>query len=53
LDAYRRSSFREYHDETGRLTFDDFETRVKKIGRLPVYDFDSKNVHPISEILDL
>jgi hypothetical protein len=53
LDAYRRSSFREYHDEMGRLTFDDFETRVKKIGRLPVYDFDSKNVHPISEILDL
>jgi hypothetical protein len=53
LDAYHRSSFREYHDEMGRLTFDDFETRVKNIGRLPVYDFDSKNVLPISEIPDL
>ena len=51
-DAYRRASFREYHDEAGNLTFDDYETRVKKIGRLPVYDFDLKKVRLIAEVVD-
>ena len=51
-DAYRRSSFREYHDEKGVLTFDDFETRVKKIGQLPVYDFDSKSLRQIVDVVD-
>jgi hypothetical protein len=51
-EAYRRASFREYHDEAGKLTFDDYETRVKKIGQLPVYDFDSEKVRLIAEVVN-
>jgi hypothetical protein len=51
-DAYRRAAFREYHDEEGRLTYDDFETRLQKIGQLPVYDFSSKGVHRIADVVD-
>jgi hypothetical protein len=49
-EAYRRASFREFHDEAGRLTYDDFETRLEKIGQLPVYDFVSKSVRRIAEV---
>ena len=37
-EAYHQAEFREYHDELGRLTFDNFETRFDKIKHLPVYD---------------
>ena len=37
-EAYHQAEFREYHDESGRLTFDDFETRLDKIKHLPIYD---------------
>jgi len=47
--AYRRPVFREYHDANGRLTFEDFETRLRHIGHLPVYDFASKNERSIAE----
>lgn len=36
--AYRRAQFREYHDEHGLLTFDDFDTRLRKIAHLEVHD---------------
>jgi hypothetical protein len=48
--AYRRAQFREYHDENGRLTYDDFETRLRKISGLPLYDLKAKAVRRISEI---
>jgi hypothetical protein len=44
IEAYRRAQFREYHDERGNLTFDDFETRLAKIGDLPVFDFTQGRV---------
>jgi len=50
--AYRRALFREYHDEKGTLTFDDFETRLKNIGHLPVYDFVSKEIRRIADVVD-
>ena len=37
-EAYHQAEFREYNDELGRLTFDNFETRFDKIKHLPVYD---------------
>ena len=33
-------NFGEFHDETGQLTFDDFEQRIKQIHHLPVYNLD-------------
>jgi hypothetical protein len=49
-EAYRISQFREYHDETGQLTFDDFETRRKKISHLPLYDLKKNALEKISKI---
>jgi hypothetical protein len=48
--AYRRAQFREYHDETGQLTFDDFETRLRKISHLPLYDLKSNSLKNIADI---
>jgi hypothetical protein len=52
-EAYVRAQFREYHDETGRLTFFDFEQRLKRISHLPVYDFDRDQVMPIGEMPEI
>jgi hypothetical protein len=51
--AYRRTQFREYHDETGQLTFDDFDTRVKKISHLPLHDLKTNTLAKVSEIPDV
>ena len=48
--AYRRSQFREFHDENGVLTFDDFETRLQKIGHLPVVDLKTNQTTRIADI---
>jgi hypothetical protein len=48
--GYRRAQFREYHDESGRLTYDEFETRVHKIGNLPVYDLTTNALRKLSDI---
>jgi hypothetical protein len=48
--AYRRAQFREYHDESGSLTYDDFETRVRKIAHLPLHDLTTGQVRPIADI---
>ncbi len=52
-EAYREPSFREYHDQGGRLTFDDFGIRVRKIGHLPVHDLDTQSERSIADVLDL
>jgi len=49
-EAYRRAQFREFHDESGRLTFDDHETRLRKIGELPVYDLRTQQLVKIAEV---
>ena len=51
--AYRRSQFREFHDETGQLTFDDFETRVQKIRHLPLHDLKTNTLVKIADIPDI
>jgi hypothetical protein len=51
--AYRRAEFREYHDEDGNLTYDDFEARLKKIAHLPLYDLKAKVLKKISDIPDV
>ena len=48
--AYRHAQFREYHDETGKLTYDDFETRLNKIGHLPLFDLKTNALKKISEV---
>jgi hypothetical protein len=48
--AYRHAQFREYHDESGRLTYDDFETRLRKISHLPLYDLKTNALRKISDI---
>jgi hypothetical protein len=51
--AYRRAHFREYHDEHGRLTFDDFDSRLKKIAHLPIYDLKTHSILALSEVQHL
>lgn len=48
--AYRRAQFREYHDENGRLTFDDFEARLRKISHLSVYDLKTNALVKLSDV---
>jgi hypothetical protein len=52
-EAYVRAQFREFHDETGRLTFDDFERRLEKISHLPVYDLDRDQIVSIGEVPEI
>ena len=51
--AYRRAQFREYHDESGQLTFDDFETRLRKIGHLPLHELKTNMLVKIADIPDI
>ncbi|QTN24260.1 hypothetical protein HZ992_04475 [Rhizobacter sp. AJA081-3] len=48
--AYRRAQFREFHDENGQLTFDDFEARLRKISHLPLHDLKTGQVARIADI---
>ena len=48
--AYRRAQFREYHDEKGQLTFDDFESRLRKISHLSLHDLKTNTVARIADI---
>lgn len=48
--AYRRARFREFHDENGQLTYDDFETRLHKIRDLPLYDLKAQRLVKIADI---
>lgn len=49
-DAYRKASFREYHNENGNLMFYDLETTLEKIKLLEVYDFNVKAVRKIKDV---
>ena len=48
--AYRRAEFREYHDENGKLTYDDFDTRINSISDLLLYDLKTSRLAKISDI---
>jgi hypothetical protein len=48
--AYRRAQFREYHDENGQLTFDDFESRLRKISHLSLHDLRTNKLTRIADI---
>lgn len=48
--AYRRAQFREYHDENGHLTYDDFETRLHKIRDLLLFDLKTNSLKNLSQI---
>jgi hypothetical protein len=48
--AYRRAQFREYHDESGQLTFDCFEERLRKIEHLPLFNLKTSTVSKIFDI---
>jgi hypothetical protein len=52
-DVFKESTFREYHDKRNNLTFDNFETRLKNISHLDVYNFDSKKIEKISDIIKI
>lgn len=46
-EVYQRAQFREFHNEQGLLTFDDFETRLQKIGDLPLFDFETNSLSTV------
>jgi hypothetical protein len=48
--AYRRAQFREFHDKDGKLTFDDFDTRLRKICHLSVHDLKTNGLAKIADI---
>lgn len=52
-EAYRRAVFREYHDERGKLTFDDFDTRINSISNLLLHDLKTDRLAKISDILGI
>lgn len=49
-EAYCQARFREYHDPAGNLTYDDFETRVRKLAALPVYDIKQGGIRLLGSI---
>jgi hypothetical protein len=49
-EAYRRAQFREFHDKRGTLTFDDFDTRLRKIRELQVYDLAAGGIRRIADV---
>lgn len=51
--TYLRAQFREYHDESGNLTYDDFDMRLNKISHLPLYDLKTDKLTKISDILGI
>jgi hypothetical protein len=51
-EAWRPAEFREFHDENGQLTFDDYAERVRKIEHLPVHDLSTGQSRPLREALD-
>jgi hypothetical protein len=53
MEAYRRAEFREYHDENGQLTYDDFDTRLNKISHLPIYDLKQKRLVKLADLQDV
>ena len=50
-EVYRRAQFREFHDEQGRLTFDDFETRLTKIGDMLLHDLRTGQLGKIRDLI--
>ena len=49
-EVYRQSAFRECHDESGNLTFEDFATRQRRVRSLDLYDLDSKSLKKVETI---
>ena len=49
-DVYIKAQFREYKDENGKLTFDNFEQRLEKIKDVMVYDISSDKMLEIKNI---
>jgi hypothetical protein len=52
-EIYRRAQFREFHDELGQLTYDDFETRLAKIGDLPLLDLRTGQIGKIRDLVSV
>ena len=52
-EAYHKAEFREYHDENGNLTFDDFDTRLRKIMHLPVYNYKNDSIVSLKEVIEI
>lgn len=52
-EIYRRAQFREFHDEQGQLTFDDFETRLAKIGDLPLHDLRTGQIGKVRDLVSV
>jgi hypothetical protein len=50
-EAYRCAQFREFHNEQGQLTFDDFETRLQKIGDLPLFDISTNSLSTVRALV--
>lgn len=48
--AYRQAQFREFHDESGQLTFDDLANRLRKIEGLCLYDLRANTLAKIADI---
>lgn len=50
IKAYRRAQFREFHNQAGDLTFDDFEMRLEGIADMPLYDIESHKLVSVGEL---
>jgi hypothetical protein len=52
-EIYRRAQFREFHDEQGQLTYYDFETRLAKIGDLPLLDLRTGQIGKVRDLVSV
>ena len=50
-EAYRRSNYREVHDESGKLSYLPFELAQKTIFDMPVFDLDDNQVKKLSTVI--
>ena len=50
-DAYRRSNYREVHDENGKLTYEKFEVAQSRILEMDVIDLNTNMLNKIKNII--
>lgn len=50
VEAYQQARFREFHNEHGHLTYDNFESQLAKIGDLIVFDLDRQITVKIGDL---
>ncbi|MBI51992.1 MAG: hypothetical protein CL779_02080 [Chloroflexi bacterium] len=52
-EAYQKANFREYKDKNGKLTFDNFEERLRNIQNEEIFDIDLQKNVKVKEVIEI